>query len=131
MPPLLINTRITHSNAYCTLQIACAKLLFLFGLSKLFHKKYAFYEKRYAKIWIFKEKAVPLHPQTRESPLKEPLESAILQHRGVEQLVARQAHNLEVARSNPASATKRSSDRWSGLFSFCRYFQLTLILWRK
>ena len=27
-------------------------------------------------------------------------------HRGVEQLVARQAHNLEVARSNPASATK-------------------------
>ena len=26
-------------------------------------------------------------------------------HRGVEQLVARQAHNLEVARSNPASAT--------------------------
>ena len=28
-------------------------------------------------------------------------------YRGVEQLVARQAHNLEVARSNPASATKR------------------------
>ena len=28
-------------------------------------------------------------------------------HRGVGQLVARQAHNLEVARSNPASATKR------------------------
>ena len=27
------------------------------------------------------------------------------QHRGVEQLVARQAHNLEVARSNRASAT--------------------------
>ena len=26
-------------------------------------------------------------------------------HRGVEQLVAHQAHNLEVARSNPASAT--------------------------
>ena len=26
-------------------------------------------------------------------------------NRGVEQLVARQAHNLEVARSNPASAT--------------------------
>jgi hypothetical protein len=30
----------------------------------------------------------------------------IIKHRGVEQLVARQAHNLEVARSNPASATK-------------------------
>ena len=28
-------------------------------------------------------------------------------HRGVEQLVARQAHNLEVARSNPASATTK------------------------
>ena len=27
-------------------------------------------------------------------------------NRGVEQLVARQAHNLEVARSNPASATR-------------------------
>ena len=27
------------------------------------------------------------------------------QYRGVEQLVARQAHNLEVARSSPASAT--------------------------
>ena len=35
---------------------------------------------------------VPLHPQNKK-------------HRGVEQLVARQAHNLEVARSNPASAT--------------------------
>ena len=33
---------------------------------------------------------------------------AIEKHRGVEQLVARQAHNLEVARSNPASATKVS-----------------------
>ena len=29
-------------------------------------------------------------------------------HRGVEQLVARQAHNLEVACSSPASATKTS-----------------------
>ena len=28
-------------------------------------------------------------------------------HRGVEQLVARQAHNLEVARSSRASATER------------------------
>ena len=30
---------------------------------------------------------------------------AKMKYRGVEQLVARQAHNLEVARSNPASAT--------------------------
>ena len=33
-------------------------------------------------------------------------ECLIIQHRGVEQLVARQAHNLEVACSSPASATK-------------------------
>ena len=32
-------------------------------------------------------------------------------HRGVEQLVARQAHNLEVARSNPASATLKQPKR--------------------
>ena len=31
-------------------------------------------------------------------------------HRGVEQLVARQAHNLEVACSNPASATTKKLD---------------------
>ena len=49
-------------------------------------------------------------------------------HRGVEQLVARQAHNLEVARSNPASATKqkRSANQLirafllSGLLHFIR-----------
>ena len=35
-------------------------------------------------------------------------------HRGVEQLVARQAHNLEVACSSPASATTKSD--------FCRTF---------
>ena len=38
-------------------------------------------------------------------------------HRGVEQLVARQAHNLEVACSNPASATTEKLDR----SSFFRY----------
>ena len=32
--------------------------------------------------------------------------SYLCTNRGVEQLVARQAHNLEVARSNPASATR-------------------------
>ena len=45
-------------------------------------------------IWQFGIKAVPLQPQTRKS------------HRGVEQLVARQAHNLEVARSSRAPATR-------------------------
>ena len=39
-------------------------------------------------------------------------------HRGVEQLVARQAHNLEVARSNPASATKEGKCKLTA----CIYF---------
>ena len=33
------------------------------------------------------------------------MEQLVARQAGVEQLVARQAHNLEVARSNPASAT--------------------------
>ena len=37
-------------------------------------------------------------------------------HRGVEQLVARQAHNLEVARSNPASEAR--ANRFALLCSF-------------
>ncbi len=49
-------------------------------------------------ICLFAKIVVPLHPQNRKGHL----------YRGVEQLVARQAHNLEVARSNPASATKTS-----------------------
>ena len=49
-----------------------------------------FFKKKYRKIWWKVHKCVHLQP---------------LKHRGVEQLVARQAHNLEVARSNPASAT--------------------------
>ena len=44
-------------------------------------------------ICVSQKKYVPLHPLKKK-------------HRGVEQLVARQAHNLEVARSNPASATR-------------------------
>ena len=37
----------------------------------------------------------------------------------MEQLVARQAHNLEVARSNPASATKREAlAKWLALLTF-------------
>ena len=55
-----------------------------------------FFEKKYRKIWWKVHKCVPLQP---------------LKHRGVEQLVARQAHNLEVARSNPASATLKQPKR--------------------
>ena len=46
-------------------------------------------------IWQFQKIVVPLHPLKKK-------------HRGVEQLVARQAHNLEVACSSPASATKEA-----------------------
>ena len=46
------------------------------------------------------EKSVPLHTQFRNEG------RYIRKYRGVEQLVARQAHNLEVACSSPASATK-------------------------
>ena len=41
---------------------------------------------------------------------------ANMKHRGVEQLVARQAHNLEVARSSRTPATKKKPD---GFFFFC------------
>ena len=47
---------------------------------------------------------VPLHPLSK--------------NRGVEQLVARQAHNLEVARSNPASATKKGAIQVGGSLYF-------------
>ena len=51
-------------------------------------------QKKHVNICMSRKKFVPLHPLKKK-------------HRGVEQLVARQAHNLEVARSNPASATLR------------------------
>ena len=52
-----------------------------------------------AKICMFGKLVVPLHSQIRNEA------QANIKHRGVEQLVARQAHNLEVACSSPASAT--------------------------
>ena len=48
---------------------------------------------------MFGKLVVPLHSQIRNEA------QANIKHRGVEQLVARQAHNLEVACSSPASAT--------------------------
>ena len=47
---------------------------------------------------------------------------ANLKHRGVEQLVARQAHNLEVACSSPASATKQAVTSWK--VNELRFFML-------
>ena len=55
-------------------------------------------------------------------------------HRGVEQLVARQAHNLEVACSSPASATmKASRNDWLSCFVYygCTKKHLLLHLRRR
>ena len=51
-------------------------------------------------IWRIARIVVPLHSQKRNEE-----HQSSQKHRGVEQLVARQAHNLEVACSSPASAT--------------------------
>ena len=58
-------------------------------------QKNVFFQKSGINFWVIRKIFVPLQPISKK------------QHRGVEQLVARQAHNLEVARSNPASATTR------------------------
>ena len=46
--------------------------------------------------------------------------SEMIDDRGVEQLVARQAHNLEVACSSPASATKKTQVQENLRFLFLR-----------
>ena len=46
-----------------------------------------------------------------------PVIFAVQLHRGVEQLVARRAHNPEVVGSSPASATTK--DKSQGLSFFC------------
>ena len=78
------------------MQIQCAKLENTYETAKLFGSKTY-------KILIFCNfPAKNLHNWKNSctfAPAKQK------QHRGVEQLVARQAHNLEVACSNPASAT--------------------------
>ena len=66
-------------------------------------QKNVFFQKSGTNILVFRKKVVPLHPLRKN------------QHRGVEQLVARQAHNLEVARSNPASATFERECKLKGL----------------
>ena len=75
-------------------------------------------QKNHINICVFKKICVPLQrfsrkalrnqasPQQKASFLHSVCADFAPKHRGVEQLVARQAHNLEVARSNPASATK-------------------------
>ena len=67
------------------------------------HLNTYFLVKNTGNIWLIQKIVVPLHPLIRK------------QHRGVEQLVARQAHNLEVACSSPASAT-------TAAFLGCFYF---------
>ncbi len=56
-------------------------------------------------ILLFLKIILPLHPQIKK-------------YRGVEQLVARQAHNLEVACSSPASATKKNAVSEDSLAAF-------------
>ncbi len=87
-----------------TTDSVCKSTHFLL-IVQVFTQKCGENEKRCRKICLSQEKAVPLHPQNEK-------------HRGVEQLVARQAHNLEVACSSPASATLRSPIL-IGLLSFC------------
>ena len=57
----------------------------------------------YVKYFAISEKSSTFASQLRNEPLVDAIE-----YRGVEQLVARQAHNLEVACSSPASATNKS-----------------------
>ena len=61
---------------------------------------------------------VPLHPQTSKMVCKNNKYD-----RGVEQLVARQAHNLEVACSSPASATKQK-EKFLKIKNFSFYFNI-------
>ena len=68
--------------------------------------KNVFFQKSGTNILVFRKIFVPLHPLRKKQP------------RGVEQLVARQAHNLEVARSNPASATSEAqANAWASFLS--------------
>ena len=54
------------------------------------------------------------------------------ENRGVEQLVARQAHNLEVARSSRAPATKKRSHWLLFLLLLLRSFcQASMVTWRS
>ena len=71
-----------------------------------------FAKKSSQKVCVFPDKCVPLHSQIRNE--------AQNKHRGVEQLVARQAHNLEVTCSSRVSATilKRCKECSLHLFSF-------------
>ena len=72
-------------------------------ISKIYPPK----QKNPRKICIYQKFSVPLHPLLKHEA------SANNQkiHRGVEQLVARQAHNLEVTRSSRVSATTFKPNR--------------------
>ena len=84
----------------CTRALLCAKLHNSFEIRKKSERKSS--EKRkFIKKWD-NYLCISKNLRTFAADLKK----SSAKHRGVEQLVARQAHNLEVARSNPASATK-------------------------
>ena len=97
------------SSLYTTL--FCAKHRIFHLKQKKITFRTAFFS---SKIWRIKKKSLPLQSQFGNNRW------ATL-YRGVEQLVARQAHNLEVVRSSRASATtKHQSYR---LVLFFVYFQ--------
>ena len=86
-------------------------MAFLFGKTMLFPSKKTFkarvflkkrrkFNKKRRYAWLFQKLFLLLHSQTRNKPFE---------HRGMEQLVARQAHNLEVVRSSRAPATNRAN----------------------
>ena len=77
-------------------------------------QKNVFFQKIGGNILVFRKKAVPLHPLRKK------------QHRGVEQLVARQAHNLEVACSSPASATTKNASVFFFLYRYVRLYFIVM-----
>lgn len=86
---------------YCAKRKTEADTRIIQLIFKHFEESHAmFQENKERNICLSRIKAVPLQPQTRK------------QHRGVEQLVARQAHNLEVACSSLAPATIYNFSFW-------------------
>ena len=87
-------------------------------ISKIYPPK----QKNPRKICTYQKFSVPLHPLLKHEA------SANNQkiHRGVEQLVARQAHNLEVTRSSRVSATTFKPNRRGWAFFFSRPSPTTL-----
>ena len=105
------------------IHILCAKVIIFSVIHEYFMvkirkkgEKRILSEKTYKKTCIYRKIAVTLH-----SLLKQDTFQTSCLYRGVEQLVARQAHNLEVIRSSRISATISTGillNKDSGFFVF-------------